>query len=198
MPPRTVLPPPVRRTSASPPRSRRTRRVRPRTRHRARRICQPRSAHRLQSAGDHLLRQQPIIFTTNKSPFTQWGELLHDPDLAEAIVDRTLERGCLQSSSKDPRRRPATSGETPAMGRPWRPPGFRKTAARIPETCRRRREGRQQIAVSNVINQAADGGPVGTTLQQHQLQRHRRRFVQRWRRPVEPADQPGRTLVPAR
>jgi DNA replication protein DnaC len=41
------------------------------------------------------LRRRPIIFTTNKSPITQWGDALHDPDLAEAIVDRTLERGQL-------------------------------------------------------------------------------------------------------
>jgi len=36
-----------------------------------------------------------MIFTTNKSPFSQWGEDLHDSDLAEAIVDRILERGRL-------------------------------------------------------------------------------------------------------
>jgi DNA replication protein DnaC len=42
----------------------------------------------------HILRR-PIIFTTNKSPFSDWGEVLHDKDLAEAIVDRILERGRL-------------------------------------------------------------------------------------------------------
>ena len=41
------------------------------------------------------LKRRPILFTTNKSPFTQWGEALHDSDLAETIVDRTLERGQL-------------------------------------------------------------------------------------------------------
>ena len=41
------------------------------------------------------LRRRPIIFTTNKSPITAWGEVLHDHDLAEAIVDRVLERGGL-------------------------------------------------------------------------------------------------------
>jgi hypothetical protein len=35
-----------------------------------------------------------MIFTTNKSP-KRWGEALHDEDLAEAIVDRILERGPL-------------------------------------------------------------------------------------------------------
>jgi DNA replication protein DnaC len=44
---------------------------------------------------DRHLRRRPMIFTTNKAPFTQWGEVLHDRDLADAIVDRTLERGQL-------------------------------------------------------------------------------------------------------
>ncbi len=44
---------------------------------------------------DRHLRKRPIIFTTNKSPLTGWGDVLHDHDLAEAIVDRTLERGRL-------------------------------------------------------------------------------------------------------
>ena len=35
-----------------------------------------------------------MIFTTNKKPKT-WGDVLHDDDLAEAIVDRILERGRL-------------------------------------------------------------------------------------------------------
>jgi DNA replication protein DnaC len=33
-----------------------------------------------------------MVFTTNK-PLNQWGEVLHDHDLAHAIVDRILERG---------------------------------------------------------------------------------------------------------
>jgi len=40
------------------------------------------------------LRRKPILFTTNK-PLASWGRLLHDPDLAEAILDRVLERGRL-------------------------------------------------------------------------------------------------------
>ena len=44
---------------------------------------------------DRHLKKRPIIFTTNKSPLTAWGAVLHDHDLAEAIVDRTLERGRL-------------------------------------------------------------------------------------------------------
>jgi DNA replication protein DnaC len=38
------------------------------------------------------LAARPMIFTTNKLP-AAWGEVLHDTDLAEAIVDRVLERG---------------------------------------------------------------------------------------------------------
>jgi len=40
------------------------------------------------------LRGRSMIFTTNKHP-TQWGSVLHDEDLAAAIVDRILERGRL-------------------------------------------------------------------------------------------------------
>jgi hypothetical protein len=40
------------------------------------------------------LRGRSLIFTTNKHP-TQWGGVLHDEDLAAAIVDRILERGRL-------------------------------------------------------------------------------------------------------
>ena len=36
-----------------------------------------------------------MLFTTNKPPLTTWGDVLHDHDLAEAIVDRVLERGRL-------------------------------------------------------------------------------------------------------
>ena len=40
------------------------------------------------------LRKRPMIFTTNK-PLQAWGRVLHDEDLAQAIVDRVLERGRL-------------------------------------------------------------------------------------------------------
>ena len=33
-----------------------------------------------------------MIFTTNK-PLSVWGKVLHDEDLAVAILDRVLERG---------------------------------------------------------------------------------------------------------
>ncbi len=43
---------------------------------------------------DRHIRRRSIVFTTNKHP-THWGEVLHDDDLADAIVDRVLERGRL-------------------------------------------------------------------------------------------------------
>jgi DNA replication protein DnaC len=45
-----------------------------------------------QVVNDRYLHQRPMIFTTNK-PLAAWGLVLHDPDLAEAILDRVLERG---------------------------------------------------------------------------------------------------------
>jgi DNA replication protein DnaC len=38
------------------------------------------------------LRKRPIVLTTNKR-LKDWGDVLHDPDLAEVILDRILERG---------------------------------------------------------------------------------------------------------
>ena len=38
------------------------------------------------------LKKRPMIFTTNK-PLNQWGKVLHDEDMAAAILDRVLERG---------------------------------------------------------------------------------------------------------
>src|SRR5271169_6008247 len=41
---------------------------------------------------DRHLRKRPMIFTTNK-PLSEWGKVLHDEDLASAILYRVLERG---------------------------------------------------------------------------------------------------------
>jgi DNA replication protein DnaC len=41
---------------------------------------------------DRHLKKRPMVFTTNKSR-NEWGRVLHDSDLAEAILDRILERG---------------------------------------------------------------------------------------------------------
>ena len=38
------------------------------------------------------IRRRAMVFTTNKPP-KRWGDVLHDEDLADAIVDRILERG---------------------------------------------------------------------------------------------------------
>ena len=38
------------------------------------------------------VQRRCILFTTNK-PLKDWGSALHDYDLAEAIIDRVLERG---------------------------------------------------------------------------------------------------------
>ena len=43
---------------------------------------------------DRHIRGRSMIFTTNKHP-KRWGGVLHDDDLADAIVDRILERGRL-------------------------------------------------------------------------------------------------------
>jgi DNA replication protein DnaC len=44
--------------------------------------------------GERHMARRSMIFTTNKSP-KNWGPVLHDDDLADAIVDRILERGRL-------------------------------------------------------------------------------------------------------
>lgn len=38
------------------------------------------------------LKRRPLVFTTNKS-LKAWGDVLHDRELAEALLDRVLERG---------------------------------------------------------------------------------------------------------
>ena len=43
---------------------------------------------------DRHKRRRSMLFTTNK-PLASWGDVLHDEDLAQAIVDRVLERGRL-------------------------------------------------------------------------------------------------------
>lgn len=55
----------------------------------------PDAANVLFQVVDHrYLHRRPMLFTTNK-PLAEWGRVLHDPDLAEAISDRILERGRL-------------------------------------------------------------------------------------------------------
>ena len=38
------------------------------------------------------LKRKSVVFTTNK-PFSSWGTVLHDEDLAQAILDRVFEHG---------------------------------------------------------------------------------------------------------
>ena len=45
-----------------------------------------------QVVNERYLQKKPMLFTANK-PLAAWGQVLHDPDLAEAILDRCLERG---------------------------------------------------------------------------------------------------------
>ena len=45
-----------------------------------------------QVVNERYLARKPLLFTTNK-PLAAWGHVLHDPDLAEALLDRVLERG---------------------------------------------------------------------------------------------------------
>jgi DNA replication protein DnaC len=45
-----------------------------------------------QVVNERYLHRKPMLFTTNK-PLAAWGNVLHDPDLAEAILDGVLERG---------------------------------------------------------------------------------------------------------
>ena len=45
-----------------------------------------------QVVNERYLARKPILLTTNK-PLAAWGHVLHDPDLAEAILDRLLEHG---------------------------------------------------------------------------------------------------------
>ncbi|MEB2314180.1 MAG: ATP-binding protein [Sorangiineae bacterium] len=47
------------------------------------------------------IRRRAMVFTTNKHP-KRWGELLHEGDLADAIVDRILERGRPYASTARP------------------------------------------------------------------------------------------------
>src|SRR5262245_27764661 len=47
-----------------------------------------------QVVNERYLHNRPMILTTNKL-LAAWGQVLHDPDLAQAILDRVLERGRL-------------------------------------------------------------------------------------------------------
>jgi DNA replication protein DnaC len=71
-----------------------------------------------QVVNDRYLHRRPMIFTTNK-PLPAWGRVLHDPDLAQAILDRVLERGRhLELRGQSYRTRHAPLDLTPAPASP--------------------------------------------------------------------------------
>jgi DNA replication protein DnaC len=62
----------------------------------------------------YLKGDRPMLLTTNKDP-AQWGAVLHDADLAQAILDRLLHRGeCVTLAGPSYRRR--RPGAVPADG----------------------------------------------------------------------------------
>lgn len=80
-----------------------------------------------QIVNDRHLHRRPMIFTTNK-PLGVWGRVLHDPDLAEGILDRVLKRGrhlelCRPSyRTRHLRPRPASRVTIPGSGQNVRNP----------------------------------------------------------------------------
>src|SRR5207247_1651705 len=67
---------------------------------------------------ERYLHHRPMLFTTNK-PLSAWGRVLHDADLAEAILDRVLERGRhLELRGRSYRTRHAPLDLTPASEPP--------------------------------------------------------------------------------
>ena len=75
----------------------------------------------------YLAGNRPVLLTTNKDPQQQWGEVLRDPDLAAAIVDRLLHRGTVLAMTGRSYRqqRPGASGAGPSAGPEPPAPGER-------------------------------------------------------------------------
>ena len=75
-----------------------------------------------------------MIFTTNK-PLAAWGRVLHDPDLADAILDHVLECGRhIELRRRSYRTRHALFDLTPGPEPSSPAPNFRKSPARISGT----------------------------------------------------------------
>ena len=68
------------------------------------------------------LKRKAMVFTTNKA-IARWGDVLHDDDLAEAIVDRILERGRLLKLD-GPSQRAPKSFDDPLQSQPARVSGI--------------------------------------------------------------------------
>lgn len=79
----------------------------------------PDAANCLFQVVDHrYLRGRCVIVTSNKEP-SSWGDVLHDADLADAIVDRLMERGEVLRLRGRSYRNPGTDGpgeEVPTGG----------------------------------------------------------------------------------
>jgi DNA replication protein DnaC len=70
-----------------------------------------------QVVNERYLHRRPMVFTTNK-PIEAWGKVLHDADLAEAILDRLLERGrVLQFKGPSFRTRHLAAEDVPIVSR---------------------------------------------------------------------------------
>lgn len=80
---------------------------------------------------DRHRRKRAMIFTTNK-PVTAWGRVLHDEDLAHAIVDRVLERGRLLTLDGPSLRTKHLGLDDPTASRPS-PQVARVSGIRAPE-----------------------------------------------------------------
>ena len=87
----------------------------------------------------HLARR-PIVFTTNK-PLAAWADVLHDAGLAEAIIDRVLERGrFIELSGTSYRTRHLNAGTGAKPGRRRVKVSGRK-GSESPEPTKRIRDG---------------------------------------------------------
>ena len=88
---------------------------------------------------DRHIRRRAMLFTTNKDP-KRWGAVLHDDDLAEAIVDRILDRGrLLRLDGPSLRTKHLTDGELVGDDDQLRPDGDRvsgKPGTEFPEPTR--------------------------------------------------------------
>jgi hypothetical protein len=114
---------------------------------------------------DRHIKRRAMVFTTNKHP-KRWGRALHDDDLAEAIVDRILERGRLLRLDGPSGRTKHLSGDDLADEDPNDPSGSRvsgRTAAEFPERTSVRHEAslrapRFQISIPAALRKPPEGG----------------------------------------
>jgi len=117
---------------------------------------------------DRHIRRRSMIFTTNKAP-NAWGAVLHDDDLAEAIVDRILERGRLlrlDGPSVRTKHLPETELQLDAQDVPGDRRVSGKRTAEFPERTGARRErsrrrlaDQRQLVQENVHVRAISGRP---------------------------------------